>query len=219
MKSKEKQQTRGLFMGIGMVVALAGVITAFEWKSIQEFDPITSNEIRSDIDPIIPPTTIEQPEPPKPKIKPKFVEVIDEPDPEDLIEFQLDDILPDDIIPDPEFLEEPLPEEKVEEYVDFADEMPTPKDGYTRFYNAMAKEIKYPAQARRMGIEGKVYLQFIINKAGEINDVVVARGIGAGCDEEAMRAIKALNMAWKPGRQRSIPVNVRMVIPIVFSLN
>jgi protein TonB len=63
-----------------------------------------------------------------------------------------------------------------------------------------------------------VYVQFVVDKSGNITQVEVIRGIGAGCDEEAERVVKA-SPKWKPGKQRGQPVRVRMVLPITFKLN
>ena len=60
-------------------------------------------------------------------------------------------------------------------------------------------------------------VQFIINKSGEVSNVEIAKGIGGGCDEEAVRVIKNMP-SWKPGKQNGLAVNVRMVIPIAFKL-
>jgi protein TonB len=68
-----------------------------------------------------------------------------------------------------------------------------------------------------MGTEGKVFVQFVINKDGSISDVVAIKGIGAGCDEEAVRIIQS-SPQWTPGKQRGKPVKQRMVLPITFKL-
>jgi len=68
-----------------------------------------------------------------------------------------------------------------------------------------------------MGIEGKVFVQFIVDKAGNITNVTAVKGIGAGCDEEAVRVIKG-SPKWKPGKQRGKAVKVRMILPITFKL-
>lgn len=94
---------------------------------------------------------------------------------------------------------------------------PTPIGGMVQFYKFIKKQLVYPKQARRMGIEGKVYVQFVIKKDGKIDEVKAIKGIGAGCDQEAERVIK-LCKPWNPGKQRGMPVNVRMVIPITFKL-
>jgi len=76
--------------------------------------------------------------------------------------------------------------------------------------------IKYPQMAREAGIEGRVYVQFIINKNGEVEDPTVIRGIGGGCDQEALRVVKKAKFV--PGRQRGRAVRVQFVLPIRFKL-
>ncbi len=78
------------------------------------------------------------------------------------------------------------------------------------------KRIKYPEMARKAGIEGRVVLQFVVNKDGNIINPRVVRGIGGGCDEEALKALR--DAKFKPGRQRGVPVNVSYSIPISFTL-
>lgn len=98
-----------------------------------------------------------------------------------------------------------------------AEQMPEYPGGDREMYEFLSKEVKYPEIARRAGIEGRVYLQFVIGRDGQIRDVEVVRGIGGGCDEEAARAIKAMPR-WIPGRQRGTPVAVRYALPIRFGL-
>lgn len=92
---------------------------------------------------------------------------------------------------------------------------------YTGGENAMNdflnKNLTYPKQALRQGIQGKVWLGFIVNKEGKVSDVEVLRGIGGGCDEEAVRVIK-LMPDWIPGRQSGKPVSVKYKFPINFTL-
>lgn len=79
---------------------------------------------------------------------------------------------------------------------------------------SIQKEIEYPEMARRVGIEGRVYVQFIVNEQGEVEDPQVIRGIGGGADEEALRAIRKAK--FKPGLQRGRPVRVQYSLPVVF---
>ena len=95
---------------------------------------------------------------------------------------------------------------------------PEPANGIKEFYQFIGNNMKYPAQARRMGIEGKVFVQFVVNKYGGFTDVKVIKGIGAGCDKEAVRVVKEAP-EWKPGTTADgKPVNVRMVLPVTFKL-
>src|SRR5690554_834826 len=82
---------------------------------------------------------------------------------------------------------------------------------------SVQKRIIYPELALKAGIEGRVVVQFVIDKNGDISDPVVVRGIGGGCDEEAVRAL--LQAKFKPGYQRGVPVSVRYTIPISFKIN
>ena len=97
------------------------------------------------------------------------------------------------------------------------EDQPEPQGGMQAFYEYVGKNLKYPSQARRMGIEGKVFVQFVVNTDGTLTDVQAIKGIGAGCDDEAVRVVKTAPK-WKPGKQRGKPVRVRMVLPITFKL-
>lgn len=81
----------------------------------------------------------------------------------------------------------------------------------------LAESIKYPEEAKKQGIEGTVIIVFVINSDGTISDVETLRGIGGGCDEEAMRVIQNAPK-WTPGLQGGKPVNCRMRLPIRFKL-
>ncbi len=95
-----------------------------------------------------------------------------------------------------------------------------PSCGWPSFYKVLGGKIKYPPQARRMGIEGRVYVEFIIEKDGELRDFKVIKGIGSGCDEEAMRVVEAAakECVWNPGLQRGNPVRQRYTMPVIFKL-
>jgi protein TonB len=80
------------------------------------------------------------------------------------------------------------------------------------------KNLKYPAQARRMGTEGKVFVGFVINKDGTIVDVSIVKGISSECDKEAMRVIQMMP-SWKAGKQNGKAVRVKFILPINFKLS
>ena len=81
----------------------------------------------------------------------------------------------------------------------------------------LQKNIKYPKKAQKLGIQGKVFITFIVRADGKITDVKVLRGIGGGCDEEAIRVIKMMP-DWIPGQQKGINVNVQFNLPLNFKL-
>ena len=98
------------------------------------------------------------------------------------------------------------------------EEPPTYPGGNEAWYKHLKTTLKYPEQAKRQGIEGAVFLSFVVDKSGELRDMQVVRGIGAGCDEEALRVLLE-SEKWNPGKQRGIEVNARLQIRIVFSLD
>ena len=205
-----------LFLNIGLIVALTAVIIAFEWRTYDRGAGMDLGVIDDNFDDLleIPPT--EQPPPPPPVIQqPEIIEVPDEEEIEEEIEIELDVEFEEELIVEELVFEEP--EEEVEEIFTIVEDQPEFPGGIGAFYKYVATNLRYPAQARRMGIAGKVFVQFVVEKDGRLTDVQILKGIGAGCDEEALRVIKK-SKAWKPGRQRGRPVKVRMIIPINFRL-
>lgn len=95
--------------------------------------------------------------------------------------------------------------------------MPIPIGGFDAFYKHLGKSVKYPSLAKRTNTEGKVFVEFVINEFGESVNFKVVKGIGSGCDEEAIRVLKLVQ--WEPGKQRGKPVAVRKVLPVYFKLN
>ncbi|MDN5210990.1 M56 family metallopeptidase [Fulvivirgaceae bacterium BMA12] len=111
-----------------------------------------------------------------------------------------------------------IPGASKDEIFTIVEQAPHPIGGMKVFYSYISKNLKYPKQARRMGIEGKVFVQFVVDSDGGLSDITVIKGIGAGCDEEAANVVRNANR-WNPGYQRGTPVKVRMVIPITFKLD
>lgn len=81
---------------------------------------------------------------------------------------------------------------------------------------ALQRAIRYPVMAKNAGIEGRVLVQFVVNERGWVSESKIVRGIGGGCDEEALRALQT--MRFRPGKQRGKPVQVKMTLPITFKL-
>lgn len=105
-----------------------------------------------------------------------------------------------------------FPEGKDELYKPFAQIMPEPKDGLQSIYS----KIKYPSDAQKAGIEGKVYLLIYINEKGNVDNVKVLKGLGAGCDEAATAAIK--DTKFTPGKDNGKAIKVKLSLPITFKL-
>ena len=99
------------------------------------------------------------------------------------------------------------------------DETATPSNGLEGFYSGIAHEIKYPETARKMGIEGKVFVEFLVLTDGSITNIQAVKGIGAGCDEAAVEAVKSSAVKWIPGKVKGVDVKQIIVLPITFKLS
>ena len=116
-----------------------------------------------------------------------------------------------------EIIEEPEEEVVEEQIFTIVEEMPSFPGGEEELFKYLGKSIKYPQMAADAGISGVVYVTFVVDKDGKVKDAKVLRGIGGGCDEEAIRVVKAMP-PWKPGKQRGKAVKVQYNLPIRFTL-
>jgi periplasmic protein TonB len=98
------------------------------------------------------------------------------------------------------------------------EQMPSYPGGDNELRKYLAEHIRYPDMARENGIQGRVYVQFVVNTKGKITNAVVVRGIDPSCDKEALRVVNTMP-SWSPGRQNGMPVRVQFTIPINFVLN
>ena len=98
------------------------------------------------------------------------------------------------------------------------EEMATPEGGFPKLYEHIMANLKYPLEARSKGTEGKVFVEFVVNTDGTLSDIITVKGIGSGCDEEAIQVLKNCPISWLPGKQRGQSVKQRLVIPILFKL-
>jgi TonB family protein len=98
------------------------------------------------------------------------------------------------------------------------EEMPAYPGGQSALVAYLSENIKYPIEARAAGVTGTVFITFHIGKDGKVANVKVLRGIGGGCDEEAVRVVSSMP-AWRPGYQKGKAVIVQYNLPIKFSLN
>ena len=209
----------GMFLNIGMAASLLIIIVAFEWRSYDDTAIMDLGNVDDDFEDIleIPPT--EQPPPPPPKVQvPEIIEVPDEEEIEEEIEVELDVEVTEETVVEEIVFEEAPEEEDVDEIFTIVEESASFPGGLSAWAQFLKKELKYPRQAQRMGIEGRVFIQFIVERDGSLTDIHVVKGIGAGCDEEAERVLR-MSPKFKPGKQRGRSVKVRMVLPIIFKLN
>ena len=107
---------------------------------------------------------------------------------------------------------------KHERLVSIYEKMPEFPGGETALAKFLGKNIVYPSTAWNKGIQGTLYITFAIEKNGEVTRLITLRGIGGGCDEEALRVV-SLMPKWKPGTRKGIPIRVQFNMPIRFIKN
>ena len=215
------ERYKGLIFGFSMVLTLSMMIMAFEWKSYDKSSidlqerSVNSFEILNEI----PPTEI--PPPPPPVVtQPKIVEVPDEEEIMEEVKISIDIEMNEDTRIEEITVLPAVPEvekEDVDAIFTVVETPATPVGGFEAFYRDVAERMNYPAQARRMGIEGRVFVEFVVNRDGSLTDIRLVKGIGAGCDEVAVHVIETAPK-WNPGKQRGKAVRQRMVLPIIFKL-
>ncbi|EKB49612.1 energy transducer TonB [Cecembia lonarensis] len=207
-----------MFLNLGLLVSVGLVLLAFEWKSYDDRNLMDLGQVADDFEELLDIPITEQPPPPPPPIEqPIIQEVPDEVEIEEKIEVDFDlDVKEETVIREVVIADAPVVE-KADEIFDVVENAPEFPGGMEAWNEYLRKNLKYPTQARRMGIEGTVYVVFVVNTDGSIQDVEILRGIGGGCDEEALRVVSNAPK-WTPGKQRGRPVRVRMRLPIRFKL-
>ncbi len=230
----------GTFFNFGMLAALGLTILAFSWTTYEKQVDISQylDTLEEDIE-VEPPRTAEPPPPPPPPPPPVIEEV-----PEELIEEEDDVEFVDQSVEDETVIERPEPvvdappppppppppKKEPEEIFKVVEEMPTfpgcesisdkaerKKCVDKKLLEFIYGNIKYPAIARENGVEGMVVITFVVEKDGSITDARIARDIGAGCGQEALRVVNMMPK-WNPGKQRGRPVRVQFNLPIRFKL-
>lgn len=210
----EKKKT--LFFQLGLIISLSLVFLAFEWKQSDknqnEWDQIAAIDITEELAQI----TTQDPEPPKPKPQTTDIEEVEDEEKVEDIKINVEDDLLTKV---KEFviIEEVIEKPKEQEVFVVAEKMPEFDGGVEKLYEYLGKQIKYPEQARSVGIEGFVYVTFIVEKDGSITNSEIARDIGAGCGQEALRVVNDMPK-WIPGEQRDKKVRVKFTLPVKFTL-
>ncbi len=113
----------------------------------------------------------------------------------------------------------PLENENIEilPALTIVEEMPQFPGGEEALYKYLVENLTYPQTAKEKGIQGKVWITFVVEKDGSITDVRIMRDIGGGCGEEAMRVVRNMPK-WKPGKQNGVLVRVQFNLPVSFTL-
>jgi protein TonB len=211
-----------MFTNLGLAVAVGLTLVAFEYKSFDDSGLKNLAGITDNFEELLDVPITQQPPPPPPPPpmeQPIIQEIPDEVKIEEKIDVNFDvDVKETTVIKEIVISEKVVVEEKADAIFDVVETQPNPPGGMSGWNKYLSENLKYPTQARRMGVEGSVILVFVINTDGSIQDVEVLRGIGGGCDEEAIKIVKNAPK-WEPGKQRGRAVRTRMRLPIRFKLS
>lgn len=216
MTKEERKQPKAdldkfhtLFIEVGLIIALLVFIVAMKVDIKQKKKEILFVEQQEVItmEEVVKTKQIERPPPPPRPPVPVAVpndEIIEEQVLNINAEIEIDQKL--------ELPDEPPQTEEEEDFFIAVEQMPELIGGLA----GLQRSIRYPEMARKAGIEGRVIVQFIVNEDGSVENPHIIRGIGGGCDEEALRAVSQVK--FNPGRQRGKAVRVQYSLPVVFRL-
>jgi periplasmic protein TonB len=216
------EKKKGLFLQIGLVTVLALLLIAFEWTT-REVSTGNLGELAEVVmeEEIIPITRPEEVQPPPPPPPPQITETLNIV--EDDVEIE-DELFIDDVEARQdtriEFSQMVMEEEEAAEQEIFfiVEDMPDFQGkGQDGFRTYIAENLKYPQIAAENGIQGRVFVQFVVNEDGQVSDATVVRGVDPALDREAVRVVMS-SPRWTPGKQRGEPVRVAFTFPINFVL-
>jgi len=218
-KKADLEGKKGIFFEIGLLLALLVVFGAFQYKSYQSQSVNIQQQVADNTPEEIIPITeqkVKPPPPPPPKQVTQIEVVNDDVEVDEDIDI---DAEADDNTVVQEYVPPAEDDEEVEEQQIFTvvESMPEFPGGMGALMKYLAENIKYPSLAKESGIQGRVFINFVVEPDGSISNVKVLRGIGGGCDEEAVRVVKSMPK-WKPGKQRGKPVRVSYNLPVKFTL-
>jgi len=230
----------GTLFRLGLASALAMTVIGFSWTTYENNIDVSQYDLNVDDEiEIEPPRTAEPPPPPPPPPPPVIEEVPEEEIEEDeQPEFEDQTVEEETVFdePPPPPKEEappppppppPPPEPEVDEIFKVVEQMPLfggcsdkacSDEALIRYIQG---NIKYPAIARENGVEGRVFIRFVVERSGKVSDVQIVRDIGAGCGDAAKKVIEGMNtlaQGWTPGKQRGKAVRVLYTLPATFKL-
>lgn len=215
------ESKRGIWLLLGVILSLGIMFVAFEWSERdKKFNTDTGIAAVQFEEEIVPITEQEEKQAPPPPEAPKVEEVLEIVQNDAKVEesniqsseetgkaVEVKYVAPVEV-------EEDVEEQQIFQVVE---EMPEFPGGMAECLKFLGKNIKYPTISQENGVQGKVIVQFVVNKDGSIVDPVVVRSVDPYLDKEALRVIKMMPK-WKPGKQRNKPVRVKYTVPVTFKL-
>ncbi|MCC7331549.1 MAG: energy transducer TonB [Flavobacteriales bacterium] len=216
--SADLERHRGSFMLAGLFITLFITYLIINMKfyevTASELGQLVVEQVEEEIVPITTQNTPPPPAPPPPAAAPEIIQVVD--NKVEVAEVEMIDTEADAKTVVEEFT---VKEEVVEEEIfTIVESMPEfPGGGQEALFKYLQSEMKYPQIAKENGIQGTVFVNFVVGSNGKIKDVKVLRGVNKLLDDEAIRVVKAMP-AWTPGKQRGKAVSVSYNLPIKFTL-
>ena len=216
------ENRRGLYLEIGLVVIMAVALVAFEWKNYdQEQIEVVQRTAIDEVEDVIIQTQQEELPPPPPPEQPEVTTELNviEDDAESQNEVDMSSFARQEEATNIEITPVKIEQEEEEEDVQIftvVENDPEFPGGKEALYKYLRDNIKLPQLARDNNITGIVYVTFVVERDGSISNPRILRGIGGGCDAEAVRVIKSMPK-WIPGKQRGKPVRVQFNLPVRFN--
>lgn len=219
------ENKKSLFFQIGLVVSLAAVLIAFEWKSRPNKDVVDmgAKDMFVEEDQIAVTRQETPPPPPPPAPQQQIAEILEVVEDNATIENEAAPVDVEskqtDVVEAPPVVQQEEEESAAEEVFVVVEDPPLfngekPEVGFRKY---IQENLKYPTIAAENGIQGRVMVQFTVNRKGEVVNATVVRGIDPSLDKEALRVVMA-SPKWTPGKQRGRTVSVLYTFPIVFVL-
>lgn len=217
------ENKKTLFIQIGLIIALVLCLLAFNWTTGQKndsiFEGMTEQAIEEEQIPVTEEIPPEQAPPPEVTVTDLFEIVQDDVVLTNEVSFDDDETTEDKVVEIYAPVSLQAEEETTEEEVFvIVEDMPKFKGGdINKFREWVQKRVRYPQIASENGIQGRVYITFVVETSGLVSNVTVTRSVDALLDEAAKEAVEA-SPKWEPGMQRGRPVRVRYSIPIIFQI-
>ena len=221
-KKANLENKKSLFLQIGIIIALIFCIVAMEWTSGQKkdsaFDGMTEEAIEEEQIPVTEEAPPEEMPPPEVTVTDLFEIVEDDVVLDKTVKFEDDETSENKIVEIYAPVLKAEEEATEDEIFVIVEDMPRFKGGdLNNFRDWVQKRVRYPELAAENGIQGRVFITFVVETNGNVSNVSVSRSVDALLDDAAKEAVAA-SPKWQPGMQRGRPVRVQYSIPIIFQL-
>ena len=221
-KKANLENKKSIFFQIGLIIALIVSIVALEWTSGQRresaFDGMTEEAIEEEQIPVTEETPPEEVPPPEVTVTDLFEIVEDDVVIDNEVKFEDDETSEDKVVEIYAPVLQAEEEATDDEIFVIVEDMPKFRGGdINKFREWVQKRVRYPEVAAENGIQGRVFITFVVEPNGNVSNVSITRSVDPLIDDAAKEAVAA-SPKWEPGMQRGRPVRVRYSIPIIFQL-